>query len=232
MSLRRVFIYLLRPRWHRKSFRTATRYPAPTTPEQPDFAHGKFLVFCNLQPTKSACSAATGNGLSGMGQPLSSVSGRKRYNTLDFASKIVCQVELRPLWIPLPRATLFPFGYPMPTGMLLAPIGNPEPRDCIPLDTRIFSSQMVPTLKNCVLPCRTFSRKCHSTRHSFLQRLCKNLNLCRGVPSKNSVFANTENFLVTLLRQKNNSGLFVDSTWSAISKIFFKNSNKSVVNSV
>ena len=132
MSLRRVFIYLLRPRWHRKSFRTATRYPAPTTPEQPDFAHGKFLVFCNLQPTKSACSAATGNGLSGMGQPLSSVSGRKRYNTLDFASKIVCQVELRPLWIPLPRATLFPFGYPMPTGMLLAPIGNPEPKGLCP----------------------------------------------------------------------------------------------------
>ena len=112
MSLRRVFIYLLRPRWHRKSFRTATRYPAPTTPEQPDFAHGKFLVFCNLQPTKSACSAATENVLSGVGQPLSSVSGRKRYKTLDFASKIVCQVELRPpldtpakgnavsLWIP------------------------------------------------------------------------------------------------------------------------------------
>ena len=25
------------------------------------------------------------------GQPLSSVSGRKRYNTLDFANKIVCQ---------------------------------------------------------------------------------------------------------------------------------------------
>ena len=87
MSLLRVFIYLLRPRWHRKSFRTATRYPAPTTPEQPDFAHGKFLVFCNLQPTKSACSAATGNGLSGVGQPLSSVSGRKRYNTLDFPTE-------------------------------------------------------------------------------------------------------------------------------------------------
>lgn len=101
MSLRRVFIYLLRPRWHRKSFRTATRYPAPTTPEQPDFAHGKFLVFCNLQPTKSACSAATENGLSGVGQPLSSVSGRKRYNTLDFASKIVCQQGCsRPYWKP------------------------------------------------------------------------------------------------------------------------------------
>ena len=87
MSLLRVFIYLLRPRWHRKSFRTATRFSAPTTPEQPDFAHGKFLVFCNLQPTKSACSAATGNGLSGVGQPLSSVSGRKRYNTLDFPTE-------------------------------------------------------------------------------------------------------------------------------------------------
>ena len=30
--------------------------------------------------------------------------------------------------------------------MLLAPIGNPEPRDCIPLDTHIFSSKMVPKL--------------------------------------------------------------------------------------
>jgi hypothetical protein len=60
----------------------------------------------------------------------------------------------------------------------------------------------------------------NATAHDI--HFCKNLNLCRGVPSKNSVFANTENFLVTLLRQKNNSGLFVDSTWSAISKIFFK----------
>ena len=85
------YIYLLRPRWHRKSFRFASRFPMPTTPEQPDFAHGKFLVFCSLQPTKSACSAATEKCLSGVGQPLSSVSGRKRYNTLDFASKIVCQ---------------------------------------------------------------------------------------------------------------------------------------------
>ena len=85
------FIYLLRPRCHRKPFRFAARFPMPTTPEQPDFAHCKFLVFCCLQPTKSACSAATEKCLSGVGQPLSSVSGRKRYNTLDFASKIVCQ---------------------------------------------------------------------------------------------------------------------------------------------
>ena len=74
------FIYLLRPRWR-----------CQHTHEQPDFAHGKSFILCILQPTKSACSAATENGLSGVGQPLSSVSGRKRYNTLDFASKIVCQ---------------------------------------------------------------------------------------------------------------------------------------------
>ncbi|MDY2982185.1 MAG: hypothetical protein SOT00_02230 [Eubacteriales bacterium] len=87
----------------------------PTTHEQPDFAHGKFLVFCNLQPTKSACSAATGNGLSGVGQPLSSVSGRKRYNTLDFPK------ENR-----------------VPTGMLRAPIGNPAPKGIFPLKFLIF----------------------------------------------------------------------------------------------
>lgn len=107
------FIYLLRPRWHRKSFRTVSRFPMPTTPEQPDFAHGKFLVFCSLQPTKSACSAAAEKCLSGVGQPLSSVSDRKRYNTLDFASKIVCQQGCsRPYW--KPRAKGFhPSGYPV-----------------------------------------------------------------------------------------------------------------------
>ena len=117
------YIPLAPPRWHRKSFRTASRFPMPTTPEQPDFAHAKSFVLCSFQPTKSACSAAAEKCLSGVGQPLSSVSGRKRYNTLDFPK------ENR-----------------VPTGMLLAPIGNPEPRDCIPLDTCIFSSKMVPKL--------------------------------------------------------------------------------------
>lgn len=85
------FIYLLLPRWHRKSFRTASRFPMPTTPEQPDFAHAQSMALCSFQPTKSVCSAAAEKCLSGVGQPLSSVSGRQRYNTLDFASKIVCQ---------------------------------------------------------------------------------------------------------------------------------------------
>ena len=107
------FYIPLAPRWQSKSFRTATRFPMPTTHEQSDFAHGKFLVFCSLQPTKSACSAAAEKCLSGVGQPLSSVSGRKRYNTLDFPK------ENR-----------------VPTGMLLAPIGNPEPRDASRLPAR------------------------------------------------------------------------------------------------
>ena len=85
------FIYLLRPRCHRKSFRTASRFSMPTTHEQADFAHAKSFVLCSFQPTKSACSASAEKCLSGVGQPLSSVSGRQRYNTLDFASKIVCQ---------------------------------------------------------------------------------------------------------------------------------------------
>ena len=111
-SLRRVFIYLLCPRWHSKSLSFATRFSMPTTHEQPDFAHCKFLVFCSLQPTKSACSAAAEKCLSGVGQPLSSVSGRKRYNTLDFASKIVCKQGCsRPYW--KPRAKGFhPSGHP------------------------------------------------------------------------------------------------------------------------
>ena len=84
------FIYLLRPRCHRKSFRTASRFPMPTTHEQADFAHAKSFVLCSFQPTKSACSASAEKCLSGVGQPLSSVSGRQRYNTLDFAGKVVC----------------------------------------------------------------------------------------------------------------------------------------------
>lgn len=113
MSLRRVFIYLLRPRCHRKSFRTATRFPMPTTHEQSDFAHGKSFVLCSVQPTKSACSAAAEKCLPDVEQPLSSVSGRKGYNTLDF-----------------------PKQNRVPTGMLLAPIGNPEPRDASRLPAR------------------------------------------------------------------------------------------------
>ena len=97
----------------------------PTTHEQSDFAHGKFLVFCSLQPTKSACSAAAEKCLSGVGQPLSSSHHatpwqRKRYNTLYF-----------PSWLSANSCKSR-----VPTGMLLAPIGNPEPRDASRLPAR------------------------------------------------------------------------------------------------
>ena len=109
------FYIPLAPRWHRKSFRFTARFPMPTTPEQPDFAHAKSFVLCSLQPTKSACSAAAEKYMSSVGQPPSSVSGRKRYNTLDFASKIVCQ---QGCYSPL--------------------LETQSQRDCIPLDTCFF----------------------------------------------------------------------------------------------
>ena len=51
------------------------------------FCSWQILSFVPLPATKSACSAAAVKCLSGVGQPLSSVSGRKRYNTLDFAEQ-------------------------------------------------------------------------------------------------------------------------------------------------
>ncbi|HCB65148.1 MAG TPA: hypothetical protein DEP43_04195, partial [Ruminococcaceae bacterium] len=51
-----------------------------------------------------------------------------RYNTLDFAEQ-----------------------NRVPTGMLLAPIGNPVPRGYSPLDTPCFLRRLVPKLKKCSL---------------------------------------------------------------------------------
>ena len=63
---------------------------------------------------------------------------RQRYNTLDFASKIVCHETAGffgffrskgneiPSERPRQRKTPFPFAIPLPTRLLLAPIGNPE----------------------------------------------------------------------------------------------------------
>ena len=96
-------------------------------------------------------------------------SAPQRYNTLDFPT------ENR-----------------VPTGMLLAPIGNPEPKELRPSGYPIIFSQMVPTCKSCVFPCPTIFRKCHSTYSPFLQELYKILKLCRDVTSKNSVFAHIE----------------------------------------
>ena len=49
-------------------------------------------------------------------RPFPTPAGSKRYNTLDFLAKVVCQRGLCPLWIPLPRGPLFPSGHLLPTG--------------------------------------------------------------------------------------------------------------------
>lgn len=67
-------------------------------------------------------------------------SAPQRYNTLDFPEKVVCHETagffgfFRPKGNAIPsehprqRRTLFPFEIPLPTGMLLVPIGDPIPR--------------------------------------------------------------------------------------------------------
>ena len=111
-------------------------YTSASFSGQSDFVSQEFCICVNTVVTKSACPTAAEKRLSASiclcrrcrSQPLSSVSRKQRYNTLDFAEQ-----------------------NRVPTGMLLAPIGNPEPRSCAPLDTRIFSSKMVPKLKKCSL---------------------------------------------------------------------------------
>lgn len=81
------------------------------------FCFSKILRLCHLSVTKSACPTATEKYLPAAicphsrwrSQPLSRVSRKQRYNTLDFPT------ENR-----------------VPTGVLLAPIGNPEPKGLRP----------------------------------------------------------------------------------------------------
>ena len=102
------FYIPLAPPLTQKNFSHSYKVFCATYTRTAGFCSCKSFILCILQPTKSACSAATENGLSGVGLPLS-VSGRKRYNTLDFASKIVCQQGCYP-----------------------PPIGNPEPKGLCP----------------------------------------------------------------------------------------------------
>ena len=68
-----------------------------------------------LLPPKSVCPLPICPSRRCRSQPLPGVSRKQRYNTLDF-----------------PRESR------VPTGMLLAPIGNPEPRGYSPLDIPCF----------------------------------------------------------------------------------------------
>ena len=106
-------------------------YTSASFSGQSDFVSQEFCICVNTVVTKSACPTAAEKRLSASiclcrrcrSQPLSSVSRKQRYNTLDFAEQ-----------------------NRVPTGMLLAPIGNPEPRGYSPLDTLLFLAAMVSTL--------------------------------------------------------------------------------------
>ena len=89
--------------------------------------------------TESACSCPE--------QPLSATHGRQRYNTLDFASKVVCHEtagfigfflprQRRRLWKPLPRV-LCPLWIPQPTGCP-RPYWKPRAKGiAIPLESQL-----------------------------------------------------------------------------------------------
>lgn len=121
-------------------------------------------------------------------------SAPQRYNTLDFLR------ESR-----MPRMALPSFGNLLPKkkggGKRCSPLDTPcqqgaarpywKPRakGILPFGYPVIFSQMVLTQKNCVFPCPTIFRKCHSTCSLFLLKHCKNFKLCRDVTSKNSVFS-------------------------------------------
>ena len=101
-------------------------YTSASFSGQSDFVSQKFCICVNTVVTKSACPTAAEKRLSASiclcrrcrSQPLSSVSRKQRYNTLDFPT------ENR-----------------VPTGMLRAPIGNPAAKRCS-LCNPSFSSQV------------------------------------------------------------------------------------------
>ena len=101
-------------------------YTSASFSGQSDFVSQKFCICVNTVVTKSACPTAAEKRLSASiclcrrcrSQPLSSVSRKQRYNTLDFAEQ-----------------------NRVPTGMLRAPIGNPASKGIFPSELPIFSSQ-------------------------------------------------------------------------------------------
>ena len=151
-------ISLWLPRWCSSIPRLRCAAPfhfaTPPTPEQADSAFSILLGFSSgrtqnppvLWLTESACSCPE--------QPLSATHGRQRYNTLDFAGKVVCHETagfigfflprrvlpsigcLPPrqrcrLWKPLPRERC-PLWIPQPTGCSPPLLETPRQRNCHP----------------------------------------------------------------------------------------------------
>ena len=101
-------------------------YTSASFSRQADFASQKSCICAVTHVTKSACPTDAEKCLPTTicphsrwrSQPLSRVSRKQRYNTLDFAEQ-----------------------NRVPTGMLRAPIGNPASKGIFPSELPIFSSQ-------------------------------------------------------------------------------------------
>ena len=117
-SLRRVLYTICSPVDEENSTAALQEFPPPTTNEQPVFVKErshKYRLFCCQR-----------EGVSWAMTPLSVASGRKRYNTLDFASKVVCQQgAARPYWMTQSRGDL-PLGLPF----IFATKHHPHLKEC------------------------------------------------------------------------------------------------------
>ena len=100
---------------------TRAVYTSASFSGQSDFASQKSCVCTVSHTTKSACPPAAEKRLPTAicpysrwrSQPLSRVSRKQRYNTLDFASKIVCQQGCsRPYWKPCVKGDSPPLNTP------------------------------------------------------------------------------------------------------------------------
>ena len=120
------------------------------TPEQADFALCANPDFVRGR-TKSACPAAAKSACLPFHPAPFSVSGKQRYNTLDFPGKVVCQEtagffgffrskgKLSPLNTPGKGGTPFPSVHPRPTGLLPPLLDDPGPKGlplCNPLNVQ------------------------------------------------------------------------------------------------
>ena len=100
-------------------------FASPPTPEQADSALGILLGFSSgrtqnppvLWLTESACSCSE--------QSLSATHGRQRYNTLDFARKVVCHETAGFIGFFLPRRALPSIGCLLPR--VRCPLWSPLP---------------------------------------------------------------------------------------------------------
>ena len=125
----RVFIYLLRPR--RSKLRTAQKrqslsrspllrlcFVAPPLQIEPaslGFDLAGQTIFSSILSANPACPRSPNGPCAAPSQVPFAAPCRRRYNTLDLASKIVCQGRPCPLWIPPPRNPGF-FGFIQPEG--------------------------------------------------------------------------------------------------------------------